>query len=518
MQPLTRSVFQRSTKFLVGVGVLAVAVAASAAFVHLPALTSGASPVVSNLPPLNDSAIEPLLALNRATEAVTARVMPAVVNIKVVARSQAPNGAMDPNQIPAPFQQFFFGGPFGMRQMRPQPQVEEFEGTGVIISPDGYIVTNNHVVNGATSVQVTLNDKREFNAKVVGTDKATDLAVVKINASGLTSAAFGDSSQVRPGETVLAIGDPLGMDFSVTRGIVSAVNRSRNLSDGPNARGAFIQTDAPINHGNSGGPLVDAYGDVIGINTEILSSTGASDGIGFAIPSDLVKPTAAELIKNGKVERGYLGIEVTDVTPDVAQSLHEPGTQGALVDQVNAGSPAEQAGVKPYDVVTNFDGHAITSGSDLQTLAGGVAPGTVAHLGIMRDGKPLSLAVTLGNYDTASSAAPVAADATGAGANATPRLGITAVPLTPDLRSQLQIPDSVNGVVVESVTPGSPAMLAGIGNGDVIEQVNQHPVSTVGQLQQQLRLNGAGKPALLMVHNANGDFILPVHPQAAPQQ
>lgn len=507
----TRSVpvvHRRKTLFTaVAAGALAfavfVAAGFAAGFVHLP-LLSPAGAVSSNLAAMSDSTIEPLLALNRATEAVAERVLPTVVRIRVVAQTASSPANVDPDQIPAPFRQFFFGGPFQMQPMQPmQPPVDVLAGSGVIISPDGYIVTNNHVVHDAKHVQVTLQDQRTFDAKVVGTDKATDLAVVKIDATGLPSAAFGDSSLLRPGETVLAIGDPLGMDFSVTRGIVSAVNRPRTASDGPNSRGAFIQTDAPINHGNSGGPLVDAHGDVVGINTEILSSSGASDGIGFAIPSNLVKPTAESLIKYGKVKRGYLGIEVTDLAPAVADSLNESGIHGALINQVNADSPAEHAGLKPYDVITRFDGQAIANGSDLQTLAGGVAPGTTAKLEIMRNGKPLNLEVTLGNYADSSST-PVAADES-SGSNAAPKLGMS-------------VQDSANGVVVASVTPGSPAMLARLAPGDVIKQVNQHPVTSVEQFRRQLSQATPGKDILLLVHNSGGDFILPVHPDGSTPQ
>ncbi|MGH9393155.1 MAG: Do family serine endopeptidase, partial [Terriglobales bacterium] len=458
------------------------------------------SAVSSSLPAFSETTIAPLLALDRATEAVAERITPAVVNIRVVGKAESTQaaGPMDPSQIPAPFRQFFQGGPF---QAQPQPRVFEAIGTGLIISPDGYIVTNNHVVNGATSVSVTLNDKRSFDAKVIGTDKATDLAVVKINASGLASAAFGDSSQLKPGQSVLAIGDPLGMDFSVTRGIISALDRNRDTSENPDARGSFIQTDAPINHGNSGGPLVDARGEVIGINTEMLSTSGASIGIGFAIPSNLVKPTAESLIKNGKVIRGYLGVQVTDLAPNIADSLDESGTQGALVNQVDAGSPAQAAGLKPYDVVTGFDGHKVSNGSDLQTLAGAAAPGTTATVEVMRDGKPLPVRVTMGDYAKANSS--TAADATdSASANTTPKLGISVSPA-----------QDGNGVVVDSVTPGSPAQLAGVAQGDVIKQVNRQAVTTPDQLRAQLLHSAAGKDILLLVHKSNGDFILPVHPR-----
>ncbi len=254
MNSNARSVFQSLAKHskLTGLGVIALAVTlmASTGMIKLPGTAKAAAdPMVSNLPPMPHSEVAPLVSLSEATEAVAERIMPAVVNIRVAGQTK-PRAAteMGPEQIPGPFQQFFqFQGPFNVR---PQPQPFEALGTGVIVSPDGYIVTNNHVVQGATQVWVTLHDQRRFTAKVVGRDKASDLAVIKIDASGLKSASFGDSSEAKPGEAVLAIGDPLGMDFSVTRGIVSAVNRSRVASDGPDSRGSFIQTDAAINPGN----------------------------------------------------------------------------------------------------------------------------------------------------------------------------------------------------------------------------------------------------------------------------
>jgi len=516
MNTNARSVFVRMSSRLsrhkalagVAVGALTATLLLTLGFARITG--PDADPIVSNMAPMTDGTIAPLLALDRATEAVAKRVIPAVVEINVFGKQSNPQmQQMNPEDIPAPFRQFFQG------PMQQQPQQQEFSalGTGLIISPDGYIVTNNHVVDNATHVTVTLHDQRQFDAKVVGTDKATDLAVIKIDATGLTSAAWGDSGALQPGQTVLAIGDPMGMNFSVTRGIVSALNRPRNQGD-PNARGVFIQTDAPINHGNSGGPLVNAYGQVVGINSEMLTSSGASEGIGFAIPSDLVKPTAASLIKNGKVIRGYLGIEVTDLIPSIAASLNDGNAKGALVNEVNAGSPAQSAGVKPYDVITGFNGHPVTSGTDLQTMAGAAAPGAVAHLNLLRNGAPVTVDVTMGDLATAGSGTEAAANSGASGNSSTPKLGASVEALTPDLRGQLQLPDGVNGLVVDSVTPGGPAMLAGIGRGDVIEQVNQHPVNSVGEFDHQLGLAPQGKDILLLVHNNTGNFIIPVHPQA----
>ncbi|MGH9486800.1 MAG: Do family serine endopeptidase [Terriglobales bacterium] len=511
MNSSTPSVFSRisgRTKiFAAAVIVLAVTASASAGFIHLPGISPEPAPMVATMKPLAPDVIAPLEALNRATEAVTGRVLPTVVEIQVEGRSKSQMSQMVPQNLPGPFRQFFFQ--FGT----PQRRSSEFiaVGSGIIISPSGYIVTNNHVVKDASKVQVTLNNQHVYPAKVVGTDAATDLAVIKINAPDLTSADFGDSSLLRPGEMVLAIGAPLDQQFTVTSGIISALNRSRSQSNGPNSRGNFIQTDAPINHGNSGGPLVNVQGQVIGINTEMMTSQNGYADIGFAIPSNLVKSVAADLIKNGKVIRGYLGIDVTPLSPDTAASLHEPNASGVLVDQVNADSPAAKAGIKPYDVVTSFNGSKITNGGDLQVVAGSAAPGTTAKVGVVRDGKPMTFDVTMGNYANAPAsgeAAPVSPSSSG-----TPKLGITVTPLTPQLRSQLQLPDSLNGLLVQSVQPNSPAMIAGLSRGDVIEQANQHPIASAQELEKQIEATPPGSAILLMVHQNGSDFILPISPE-----
>lgn len=508
MIPNTRSLLARisnRTKIIgAAIVVLAVTATASAGFIHLPLLSpSSSSPMVATMKPLSSDTIAPLEALDRATEAVAARVLPTVVQILVSGKAPVHSMQM-PQNIPAPFRQFFGQGPFQ------QPRSEPFHalGSGVIVSPNGYIVTNNHVVDGATQVQVQLNNGRTYPAKVVGTDKDTDLAVVKIDASGLVSAQFGDSSLLEPGETVLAIGTPLGQASSVTRGIVSALNRPRNGSQ--DTRGSFIQTDAPINHGNSGGPLVNIHGQVVGINTEMLTDSGGSIGIGLAIPSNLVKSVATDLIEHGKVIRGYLGITVSQLTPGVATSLHEPNAEGALVDQVNVGSPAEQAGIKPYDVITDFNGTKITNSPQLTSVAGSAAPGSKAKLDILRDGKPMQITLTMGNFANA----PTVDENAAANGNTpgSPKLGITVTPLTPDIRDQLQLPSGVNGLAVQSVDPDGPAAMK-LTRGDVIEQVNQKPVTSIAGLEAQLKATPAGGDVLLMVYRQGSNLIVPVSPQ-----
>ncbi|MGH9413376.1 MAG: Do family serine endopeptidase [Terriglobales bacterium] len=494
--------------------ILAVTATASAGFIHLPFLAaSGGKAMVATMRPLSADTIAPLEALDRATEAVTERVLPTVVRIQVEGNAPTHARRMMPQDIPEPFRQFFQHGP-----LQQQPQAHGFVavGSGVIVSPNGYIVTNNHVVASASKVQVQLNNDRIYPAKVIGTDKDTDLAVVKIDANDLTSAAFGNSSLLQPGETVLAVGAPLNEAFSVTRGIISALNRPRNMTpSGPNPdmRGNFIQTDAPINHGNSGGPLVNIHGQVIGINTEMLTDSGGSVGIGLAIPSNLVKSVAADIIQNGKVIRGYLGISVEPLQPGEAIALHSPNAKGVVVAQVNADSPAAQAGIKPYDIVTKFKGTAISNGGDLQVVAGDAAPGTKATMDVLRDGKPMQFTVTMGNFTNAPGSSAAAADEGSGASGTTPKLGLTVTPLTPEIRNQLQLPADVNGLAVESVEPNGPAQLAGIGQGDVIEEVQQHPVTSVAGLEKQLKATPAGGDILLMVHQRGGNYIVSVTPQ-----
>ena len=270
----------------------------------------------------------------------------------------------------------FFGGMDDPPACRNQPQIEHGVGSGIIISPDGYIVTNNHVVDGATQIRVTMNDRRVLNAKVIGTDKLTDLAVIKVNASDLPTVAWGDSTRLKPGQTVLAFGSPFGyFQFSVTRGIVSAVNRPNPYSDDARKPGGFIQTDAAINPGNSGGPLVDAHGELVGINTFIISNNGAFAGAGFAIPSQIVKTTTEQLIKHGKVEHGYLGININDVTPDNAHFFHVNDAAGAIVAQVSPDSPASKGGLKQGDVVTEVNGQKIVNASGLQMAVSQMSAG-----------------------------------------------------------------------------------------------------------------------------------------------
>src|SRR5580692_8830026 len=337
-----------------------VAVAALASLVTYEAAKPMAARAASAAPAaarLDDNSVGALLSLDQAMETLAARVTPAIVNVAVTSKSKPDNNEQ---QIPDDMQQFFGPGfNFGPHG-RPQPQIEHGIGSGVIISPDGYIVTNNHVIDGAVDIKVTMSDRRTMNAKLVGADPLTDLAVIKVDGGSLPSIPWGDSTVLHPGQTVLAFGNPLGFRFTVTRGIVSALNRPNPFGRDRRAPGQFIQTDAAINPGNSGGPLVNAHGEVIGINTFLVSETGGFSGMGFAIPAQIVKPTVDGLIKYGKLKHGYIGIGISDVTPEEAQFFHVNNASGAVVTQVEPNSPGAKAGLKVGDVITELDGKPVT--------------------------------------------------------------------------------------------------------------------------------------------------------------
>ncbi|HMG87998.1 MAG TPA: trypsin-like peptidase domain-containing protein [Terracidiphilus sp.] len=466
--------------------------------------------------PMDDSSVSSLVALDNAVEAVAARVTPAVVNVSVTARVSAQEadgdddgqdsggGHIPQNAIPPELRRFF--GPSEGGQA--QPQIEHGIGSGIIISPDGFIVTNNHVVNGATQVRVTLNDRRVFPAKVVGVDKLNDLAVIKINANNLTTVAWGDSTKLRPGQTVLAFGSPFGyFQFSVTRGIVSALNRPNPYSDDARKPGDFIQTDAAINQGNSGGPLVDARGELVGINTFIITNNGSFAGAGFAIPSQIVRASAEAIIKDGTVHHGYLGISMNDVTPDNSTFFNLPDATGAIVSQVTPDSPASRAGLKSGDVLRELNGSKIRNGGQLQVVVSQTAPGTDIKLGILRDGKPETLSLKVGEYKGEKQVAENEGD----GSHQRGKLGLGVGDLTPDMRQQLNIPSQVKGAAIESVRPASPAEDAGLQPGDVIQEVNRKPVQNSQEFADDVHAVPAGKDILLLVWSHGGASYRVVH-------
>jgi serine protease Do len=400
-----------------------------------------------------------------------------------------------PPQMPFfndPFFQQFFGGqlPRG-----PQQQRERGLGSGVIVSPDGYILTNNHVIDKATDIKVMLPDKRQFPGKVLGADPKTDIAVVKIAASGLPTITLGDSSKLQVGDYAFAIGNPFGVGETTTMGIISATGRNGlDIEDYED----FIQTDAAINPGNSGGALLNARGELIGINTAILSGgSGGNQGIGFAIPINMAKYVMDEILKHGKVVRGYIGVGIQEVTPALAKAFHVSAEKGALVGNVEPNSPGAKAGLQRGDVIMELGGQPISGPNDLRLRVGAMAPGTTVRLRISRNGESRDVSLTLGEAPASKSGASAPG-----GLENSPMRGVQVGELTDDIRQQLGLSSEVKGVVVTDVLDSSPAADAGLQRGDVIEQVNRQPLNSVADYDRLIAQ--AGKQPLVLLVNRGG--------------
>jgi serine protease Do len=419
---------------------------------------------------------------------------PAVVTVRAT-RHVSNASAQLPDH---PLLREFFGDRFGQRQ---QPERREGGvGSGVIVRPDGYVLTNHHVIGRADQVSVELIDGRTFTADVVGSDQATDLAVLKIEGTDLKTLPLGDSDAVRVGDVVLALGNPMGLGQTVTMGIVSAKGRSTGLGQG--SFEDFIQTDAPINRGNSGGALVNTRGELIGINSQILSPSGGNIGIGFAIPANMASNVMTQLIDHGTVRRGMLGVTIQPVTSDIARSLGLDQVAGALVSSVQPGSPAEKGGVRRGDVVTAIDGQPVRDSNVLRNQIAQTQPGSEVALTVVRDGRERQVTVKLAELETAD-AAPEGRrngtdDATG--------YGMSVEPLTAERARQLGV-DVSTGVVVTGVEPAGRAATAGLRVGDVIEEVDGTAVGSLNALRNALRQAG-DRPALLLVHREGAAIFL----------
>jgi len=452
----------------------------------------------------------------RGYSAVVKRVVPAVVNIstsKVVKRqtgfeSDGSDGGNMPQEMEPFFRQFFGNG--GGQFQTPRNHTEKALGSGVIISPEGYILTNNHVVDGATSVVVTLHDKREFKARVVGTDPRTDIAVIKIDGSNFPALTLGDSGKVEVGDVVLAIGNPFGVGQTVTSGIVSATGRAglgiEQVED-------FIQTDAAINPGNSGGALVDDEGHLIGINTAILAgNSGGNQGIGFAIPINMARSDMDQIVAHGKVEHGYIGILPQDVTPALSKAFNAKDTNGALVGEVTPDSPAARASLKQGDIIVAINGEPVNDANQLRMRIGMMAPNSTVALKVMRNGDMQTINVTLGEYPSTEERASLDGRHHQS-ADQTPDKslnGVSVENLTPETAQELKLPASTPGVVVSEVDPASKAADAGLKPGDVIQQVNHQSVASVRDFSQALGKSGKDDSVLLLVNRAGNTLYMAV--------
>lgn len=445
---------------------------------------------------------------------VVDKTSPAVVRI------EADHKAKPQAQQQAPFGDDFFRQ-FGLpspQQPRSQgpPPVERGLGSGVIVSADGTILTNNHVVEGADKITVQLGNNKIFEAKIVGTDRPSDLAVIKIEAQNMPYLNLGNSDEVRVGDIVLAIGNPLGIGQTVTAGIISAKGRRTGLSDG--SFEDFLQTDAPINRGNSGGALVSLNGELIGINSQILSPGGAAGGnigIGFSIPSNMAKSVMEQLLKDGKVHRGMLGINIQNITQDMAEALDLKDTSGVLVGGVRTGSSAEKAGLKVEDVITAINGEKIEDSNVLRNKVAGTPPGSDIKLTIMRDGKEQELTAKLDEFDSETAKKSDSGDEDGKGeekSGESGKLGLSLQPLTPSISKELELPAGTEGMVITEVDPGGVSAEAGLARGDVILKINRKPVKSAEDVQTAL--NDAGsKPVLLLVARKNQTSYLTIRPR-----
>jgi len=441
---------------------------------------------------------------------LVARTSPAVVTVLATQEADDQDSQNGEDASPfgegSPFDEFLrrFGMPNGPQGPQQQPEQHPQGvalGSGFVIDHDGYIVTNNHVVDNASSVKVRLSDDREFDAKVVGTDKQTDLAVIKIDANGLPQLALGDSDAVRVGEDVIAVGNPFGLGGTVTRGIVSAM--ARDIDAGPYVD--FIQTDAAINRGNSGGPLLDLQGEVIGVNSAIYSPNGGSVGVGFAIPSNTVKTVVAQLRSGGAVQRGWLGVSIQNVTPEIAAAIGLNDPHGALVAEVVPNGPSVGK-LETGDVILTFDGKRVESSRELPKLVAAAAPDARVSIEVLRQGQDKTVEFSVGRFDAERTASnePAKKDESGA---ASEKLGATLAPITPTARAQLGLDDSLDGVVITSLDNTGRAADAGLEVGDVILQIGDTTVRTPSDVDHALRSSKANAVLLQIDRHGSRVFV-----------
>ncbi len=481
-----------------GTGVAVIALVALAGYsvgqTQAPhAIVAASSPSASTSTP---SASDPVPGTSYAR--IVNAVAPAVVTVRVEKRA-----SIVPTQMPQlpddPMFREFFGRRFQDPRQQRVPRQSGL-GSGVITTPDGYILTNNHVIDGADRVRVELTDKRTFDAKVVGTDPASDLAVLKIDAQGLHTLPIGDSNRVSVGDVVLAIGNPLGVGQTVTMGIISAKGRATGVGDG--SYEDFLQTDAAINQGNSGGALISLNGELVGINSQILTPTGGNIGLGFAIPSNMASQVMNQLKTDGKVSRSKLGVTIQNVTADIAASLKLADVSGALVSGVEPGSPAARAGLRQGDVIVSVDGEKLADNNALRNRIAGTRPGSKVAVEVLRDGRSQTLYATLDAQKadaTKRSSGSDASDAQG--------FGMTVQPLTPDVARELELTGRREGVVIREIDPDGAAAMSGLQPGDVIVQVNGKAVTSSSELKAALG-DSSDRPALLLVARKAGDVFV----------
>ncbi len=486
----------------------------SAGLVAVAGLLAGAAGTANSSSPLvlkHDAAAVSRGQLERASYSdIVKRVAPSVVKItsEIKAKRVRMNGADNPAFNDPMFRQFFGG-----RMPEMESPAQSGLGSGVIISSDGYIVTNNHLVDGADQLKVTLDDGRELIAKVIGRDPLTDIAVVKVDAKDLPAVTFADTNKIEVGDRVLAIGNPFGIGETVTSGIVSAKGRRVGILSDVKGFENFIQTDAAINPGNSGGALIDIDGRVIGINTAILSRSGGFQGVGLAVPANLVTQVADGLAKNGKVVRGFLGVSVQDISPALADSFGLKNRAGALVAEVTPDSPAAKAGLKEGDVITSFNGETVADANRLTLEVTAVAPGTKVNLDVLRDGKSEKLAATTGERP-ARFAGGRSVESASPGDDEGVLNGVAVEDLTPEARREMNLPSRLKGAVVSQVAPDSASARAGVSAGDVILEINRQRVTSAEEAID-LSAKAEGKKTLLKLWSHGSTIFVVVDETAS---
>lgn len=488
--PTTRHPVRRDRRWLWPVAGVAVAASIVAVSPHIGLTKAARAPLWTERPVLT----APSQTMAPDWVRIGKELKPAVVNISVKRTSEgepaAREGLPRGNEGLEQFRRYFEGQP-----RRPVRNM----GTGFIINADGYIVTNNHVVDGAGQIQVKLADGRELPGKIVGGDPKTDLAVVKIEATGLPVIPFGDSAKLEVGEPVMAIGNPFGLEATVTTGIVSATGRV--IGSGP--YDDYIQTDASINPGNSGGPLINAQGQVVGINTAIYSETGGSVGIGFAIAANLAKSVVTQLAEHGHVVRGWLGVTIQPMTPDLAKAFQREDKRGALISSVAEGSPAQKAGLKTGDIITEYNGRPLAKSDDLPRAVAETVVGKDVPLTVIRNGKAMPLTVKVGELEDASKVMSAKADAKSG-------LGLSVKPVTPSLAREMGL-KAAQGLVVAEVAEGSPAANAGLRPRDVIVEADHNAVTSAEDFKTRVdRKKGKGTPMLLLVNRDGQNLYVAV--------
>ena len=497
---------QYSRQSLILTALLVVAFSAGILFISVMGAGStkpGSEPAVATQgtagsPQITAQGKDLLNQFSSAFEAAAAKVNPSVV----------PIFSEQVTKVQDPFSQFFgddlFRRFFGNQGEGNQKQTIHSLGSGVIVSKDGYILTNNHVVDGSDKLTVVLQDKKKYTAKVVGRDPQTDIAVIKIKAENLPVASLGNSDSVKVGQWVIAVGNPFNLMHTVTAGIISAKGRSMmNLADYED----FIQTDASINPGNSGGALSDLDGNVIGINTAIYSPNGAGNvGIGFSVPINMAKSVMTSLIAHGKVSRGYLGLLPQDIDDNLAKALNLKTSEGSLVGDVTSGGPADKAGIKRGDIITGFNSTKITNSTQLRNLVAEAAPESSAKVQLLRDGKEKEVTVTLGERPKDLSASRGGNEG-GSEEQSSQKLGLSVQTLTPDLARQLKY-EGDHGVLISSVTPGSAAEDAGLQRGDLIKEVNRKEISSVQDFEAAVKAIGKGDTTAFLVRRGANTFYV----------